>query len=84
MEAVAESEWTPEPPVAEAESVEAVAESEWRSEPPVAEADDIWYSGAPDEELPAAELLSGEPVGAAASTDRTEGFVWIPAEDERG
>ncbi len=86
-EAVAESEWTPETPVeavaeAASEPVEALAESEWTPEP-VAEGDDIWYSGAPDEELPAAERLSEEPVGAAASTDRTEGFVWIPAEDER-
>ncbi len=43
--------------------------------------DDIWYSGAPDAELPSAELVVEEPVGAAAG-QRAEGFVWIPADDD--
>ena len=49
-----------------------------------ADSDDIWYSGAPDDELPAAELVSEEPVGVAAASERSETFVWIPAEEERG
>lgn len=44
-------------------------------------ADDIWYSGAPDDELPSAERVDEEPVGATASGQR-DGFVWIPADEE--
>ena len=68
----------------ELETVEAIAGPDAAWDSPVAGSDDIWYSGAPDDELPAAELLSGEPVGVAPGTERAESFVWIPAEDERG
>jgi hypothetical protein len=86
-EAQPESEWAA--PVAQAEPM---SESEWLA--PVAQAepeletaavaaDDIWYSGAPDAELPSAELVTDEPVAVATGSDRSDGFVWIPADDER-
>jgi hypothetical protein len=73
-EAVAEP--TSEP---ESQALEARAESDQTS----VAADDIWYSGAPDAEIPSAELVGNEPVGVAAAGDRSDGFVWIPADDER-
>jgi hypothetical protein len=82
-EAEAEQDAEPESLVAAVAQAESEGASEDDAFAGVAETDDIWYSGAPDDELPSAELLRDEPVGAAASGDRSVGFVWIPAEDER-
>jgi len=96
FEAVAEPEPAVAEAVAEPEPFEAVADPEpevfvaaasspWEQPHASDEAsetvDDIWYSGAPDAELPSAERVADEPVGAAAG-QRAEGFVWIPADDD--
>ncbi|MFN8520239.1 MAG: amidohydrolase [Chloroflexota bacterium] len=70
----------------------ATAGDAWEStgEAPMAQAepgafvttDDIWYSGAPDDQLPAAELVGGTPVGVAASNERADEFVWVPADED--
>ncbi len=72
-EATADDAGTPEVP-------EAVAGVTF--EPPVA-TDDIWYSGAPDEDLPVAELVPEQPVAVTSGAERTQEFVWIPADEDR-
>jgi amidohydrolase len=98
LEAVAQAEPEPEAEseldaVAQAEpefgsesELDAVAQAEREPEPDAdafALVEDIWYSGAPEDELPAAELIQEAPVAAAASKDRVNDFQWIPADEDR-